>query len=259
MNVLAKKLKTIICDDNDADILALKKVIQDKVDIIGEANSANECLDLMDSEEPDLLLLDIDMPGMSGVELADMVMDFDNPPRIAFITGRDDYAVKAFDLSAIDYVIKPFDIERIEKTLEKTVDSLQKEDTVDIEGTIKKFINEQAKRSVDRLPVKDYKERTIRFINPKDIVFAQRDSRKVNIYTETEVFPTYYTVDKLEDRLKEHGFQKANSGLLVNVDYIEHMIPNGDGSYDLLLKVHKDKMVTVSRSCSKAILTSLSV
>ena len=64
---------------------------------------------------------------------------------------------------------------------------------------------------------------------------------------------------ELEERLKEHGFQKANSGLLVNIDYIEHMIPNGDGSYDLLLKVHKDKMITVSRSCSKAILSSLSV
>jgi DNA-binding LytR/AlgR family response regulator len=259
MTVVTKKLKTIICDDNEADILALKKIIDEDVDIIGEANDANECLELMHKERPDLLLLDIDMPGMSGIELADMIVDFEDPPKIAFITGRDDYAIKAFDISAIDYVVKPFSADRIEKLLEKASSFIEEEKKSNLEDTIRQIINDQQKRATDRLPVKDYKERTIRFIDPAKIIFAQRDSRKVNIYTETEVFPTYYTVDKLEDRLKEHGFQKANSGLLINIDYIEHMIPNGDGSYDLLLKVHKDKMITVSRSCSKAILSSLSV
>lgn len=257
--VTTQKLKTIICDDNEADIIALKKIISEEVDIIGEANDANECLEVMHKEKPDLLMLDIDMPGMSGIELADMIMDFEDPPKIAFITGREDYATKAFDISAVDYVVKPFSKDRIEKTLEKAAVSIAPQAVQGIEETIKQIILEQQKRVNDRLPVKDYKERTIRFIDPKNIIFAQRDSRKVNIYTESEVFPTYYTVDKLEERLKEHGFQKANSGLLVNIDYIEHMIPNGDGSYDLLLKVHKDKMITVSRSCSKAILSSLSV
>ena len=213
----------------------------------------------MDKVEADLILLDIDMPGMNGMQLADIIMDFDNPPMIAFITGREDYAVKAFDLAAVDYVVKPFDLDRIEKTLEKASALINNSKKSDLEDTLRKIINDQNKRSIDRLPVKDYKERTIRFVDPAKIVFAQRDSRKVNIYTENEVFPTYYTVDKLEERLKDHGFQKANSGLLINIDFIEHMIPNGDGSYDLLLKVHKDKMVTVSRSCSKAILSGLSV
>lgn len=259
MAVATKKLRVIICDDNEADILALKKIIKDSVDIIGEASDANECLDVMDKVEADLILLDIDMPGMNGMQLADIIMDFDNPPMIAFITGREDYAIKAFDLAAVDYVVKPFDLDRIEKTLEKASALINNSKKSDLEDTLRKIINDQNKRSIDRLPVKDYKERTIRFVDPAKIVFAQRDSRKVNIYTENEVFPTYYTVDKLEERLKDHGFQKANSGLLINIDFIEHMIPNGDGSYDLLLKVHKDKMVTVSRSCSKAILSGLSV
>jgi DNA-binding LytR/AlgR family response regulator len=259
MAVETKKLRVIICDDNEADILALKKIIKESVDIIGEASDANECLDVMDKVEADLILLDIDMPGMNGMQLADIIMDFDNPPMIAFITGREDYAVKAFDLAAVDYVVKPFDLDRIEKTLEKASELINNSKKSDLEDTLRKIINDQNKRSIDRLPVKDYKERTIRFVDPAKIVFAQRDSRKVNIYTENEVFPTYYTVDKLEERLKDHGFQKANSGLLINIDFIEHMIPNGDGSYDLLLKVHKDKMVTVSRSCSKAILSGLSV
>lgn len=259
MTTATKKLKVIICDDNEADVIALKKVIKDSVNLIGEACDANECLEIMDKENPDLLLLDIDMPGMSGIELASMVMDFEDAPQIAFITGRDDLAIKAFDMSAIDYVKKPFSAERVEQTIEKAIDCMKSGKTKEIEDTIRQLISDQQKRATDRLPVKDYKERTIRFLDPAKIIFAQRDSRKVNIYTDTEVFPTYYTVDKLEERLKDHGFQKANSGLLVNIDFIEHMIPNGDGSYDLLLKVHKDKMITVSRSCSKAILNTLSV
>ena len=117
MTVATKKLRVLICDDNETDILALKKIIKDSVDIVGEAFDANECLEIMDKVEVDLILLDIDMPGMSGMELADMIMDFDNPPMIAFITGREDYAIKAFDLAAVDYVVKPFVLERIEKTI----------------------------------------------------------------------------------------------------------------------------------------------
>jgi DNA-binding LytR/AlgR family response regulator len=197
MAVVTKKLRVIICDDSEADILALKKMIKESVDIIGEASDANECLDVMDKVEADLILLDIDMPGMNGMQLADIIMDFDNPPMIAFITGREDYAVKAFDLAAVDYVVKPFDLDRIEKTLEKASELINNSKKSDLENTLRKIINDQNKRSIDRLPVKDYKERTIRFVDPAKIVFAQRDSRKVNIYTENEVFPTYYTVDKL--------------------------------------------------------------
>jgi DNA-binding LytR/AlgR family response regulator len=262
MTAVRTKLRTIIVDDNPADLLALKKVISEDVDLIGEAGSANECLELLEqNEEVDLLLLDIDMPGMSGVELADMILGYDNPPQIAFITGRTDYAVKAFDLSLLDYVVKPFDRARIEQTLDKAIEHKEAKtySSSNLESAIKVLLEEQNKKSNDRLPVKDYKERTIRFIQPKSIVFAQRDSRKVNIATETETFPTYYTIDKLEERLKNHGFYKANSGLIVNIDFVEHMIPNGDGSYDLILSIRKEELITVSRSCSKAILSKLSV
>lgn len=263
MQTQEKKIKTIICDDNEADILALKKILGTSTEILGEVKTANECLELMEANKPDLLFLDIDMPGMNGIELAAMIMDFEEPPKFAFVTGRDDLAIQAFDYSALDYVVKPFSAERIQKTLDKASSLMTESENQSMEDAIKKIIAEQQSaansRANDRLPVKDYKERTIRFLDPKKIVFAQRDSRKVNIHTETEVFPTYYTVDKLEERLKEHGFQKANSGLLINMDFVEHMIPNGDGSYDLMIKTHKDKTITVSRSCSKSILTSLSV
>lgn len=259
------KLKTIIVEDNPADLMKLKKIIEDSVDIIGEAEDANAALELYENEKPDLMLLDVDMPGISGVELAGMIMNYEEPPQIAFITGRTDFATKAFDLDATDYVVKPFEVERVEKLLEKANEkhnAAQAEEVVDVkdlEAKIRSIVKEQAKLSKDRLPVKDYKERTIRFLNPGEIVFAQRDSRKVNITTEGEVFPTYYTIDKLEARLEDHGFKKANSGLLVNINFVEHMIPNGDGSYDLILRTFKDKSITVSRSCSKAILSSLAV
>ncbi len=256
-----KKITAIVVDDNPGDILTFKKIVKDRVDIIGEANSAAECLELLESLKPDVLFLDIEMPVMSGIELGRMVIDFEEPPQIAFISGNTGFAIEAFEISALDYVVKPFEEERILQTLEKVKHNLESDEPQynDVKSVIDKVIQEQNKLNNDKLPVKDYSERTVRFLDPKNIVFAQRDSRKVNIYTEDESFPTYYTIDKLENRLKDHGFHKASSGVLVNLNYVEHMIPNGDGSYDLILKLYKEKMITVSRSCSKEILSTLSV
>jgi len=257
---MSTKLKTLIVDDNPADLAELKRIIIDEIDLVGEAHDANQCLELLENNKIDLLLLDITLPGMSGVELADMVLGFENPPQIAFITGHSDYAIKAFELSALDYVVKPFEKERIEQTIRKAQGLKEAAgiNTPDLESVVQLLLKEQNKKQNDKLPVKDYKERTIRFISPKSIVFAQRDSRKVNIVTEEESFPTYYTIDKLEERLQSHGFCKANSGFLVNIDFVEHMIPNGDGSYDLILSAYKEEMITVSRPCSKNILSQLS-
>lgn len=256
-----QQITAIVVDDNPGDILNFKKIAGKEVEIIGEANSAAECLELLETKKPDVLFLDIEMPGMSGIELGRMIIDFEEPPQIAFISGNTGFAIDAFEISALDYVIKPFEEERILKTIEKVKANVKAEQDSysDIKSVIDKVIQEQHKLNNDKLPVKDYNERTVRFLDPKAIVFAQRDSRKVNIYTEDETFPTYYTIDKLEARLKDHGFHKASSGVLINLNYVEHMIPNGDGSYDLILKLFKEKMITVSRSCSKEILTTLSV
>lgn len=258
-------IKAIIVDDNPGDIELLKQAIEtiedSSLQLVGEALSADECIDLVDKEEPDLVFLDIDMPAVSGIEIAKMLMNYEKPPLVAFITGRKDFAIKAFELDAIDYVVKPYQKERLTQTIEKARKFMkEKPDTSNIHSMLEELVEERLSSSSAKLAVKDYKERTIRFLNYKDIVFIERKDRRVVIYTEKEEFPTYYTIDKLTHKLTEkYGFHKVNQGAIVNIDFVEHMIPNGDGTYDLLLSVRKSNVLGVSRSFSKSLLASLSL
>lgn len=117
----------------------------------------------------------------------------------------------------------------------------------------------QPKSKSNRIAVKDYKQGSIRLLDPAEIIYIERDGRQVIIHTETNQFPTYFTIDKLEKKLEDLAFYKANQGVLVNIDYIEHMIANGDGSYDLVLKNKPKAQITASRSGAKLILDDLQV
>ena len=118
---------------------------------------------------------------------------------------------------------------------------------------------ELAKHESNKIAVKDYEEGSIRLLSPEQIIYIERESRQVIIYTNEKAFPTYFTIEKLERRLSHCEFYKANKGALINLNYIEHMIPNGDGTYDIVLKDKREAEITASRSGSKAILKDLQI
>ena len=101
---------------------------------------------------------------------------------------------------------------------------------------------ELSKHKSNKIAVKDYEEGSIRLLAPEQIIYVERQSRQVVIHTKEKDFPTYFTIDKLEKRLSHCEFYKANKGALINLNYIEHMIPNGDGTYDIILKDKKESM-----------------
>ncbi|NQY79867.1 MAG: PAS domain-containing protein [Candidatus Caenarcaniphilales bacterium] len=118
---------------------------------------------------------------------------------------------------------------------------------------------ELAKHKSNKIAVKDYEEGSIRLLSPEQIIYIERQSRQVVIHTKEKDFPTYFTIEKLEKRLSHCEFYKANKGALINLNYIEHMIPNGDGTYDIVLKDKREAEITASRSGSKSILKDLQV
>jgi len=113
---------------------------------------------------------------------------------------------------------------------------------------------------LSRLPVRDYEQGTIRLVDPADLVYAQRRDRRVVLHTPTTRFPTYYTITRLRQRLAHAGFFQASASAIINLECVEHLIPNGDGSYDALLRLG-DQMVNVpiSRSRSRELLRLLDV
>jgi PAS domain S-box-containing protein len=118
---------------------------------------------------------------------------------------------------------------------------------------------ESQKGKTNKIAVKDYKEGSVRLLDPYEIFYAERDKRQVVIHTKSEDFPTYLTIEKLYLKLANYGFYKASQSAIVNLNYIEHLIPNGDGTYDIILTGKRSSQITASRAGAKNILADLQI
>lgn len=118
---------------------------------------------------------------------------------------------------------------------------------------------ESQKTKTNKIAVKDYKEGSVRLLDPAQIIYAERDKRQVVIHSIKHAFPTYFTIEKLYNRLSDYGFYKASQSVVVNLNYIEHLIANGDGTYDIILHGKADAQITASRAGAKKILEDLQV
>lgn len=118
---------------------------------------------------------------------------------------------------------------------------------------------ESQKTKTNKIAVKDYKEGSIRLLDPYEIIYADRQKSQVVIHTKTDEFPTYFTIEKLFTRLSNYDFYKASQSALINLNFVEHLIPNGDGTYDIVLQGKRSAQITTSRSGAKNILEDLQI
>jgi len=250
-------IRALIAEDERKALKYLRLLLEQtgRVEVVGEAVNGFDCMRLVEELRPDVLFLDIRMPGMSGMEVAASVLLMEEPPLVVFVTGYSEHALRAFELEAVDYLVKPIDEARVIMTIERLEKLLgQKPQQADALQSLIERLTAQEKTTPRKIPVKDYQEGTIRLLDPQQIIYAERrDDRRVHVCTAEKEFPTYYTVEKLAERLGAFGFFRANSGAIVNLDFIDHVIPNGDGSYDLILKDAQRTDITVSRSRGKAL------
>jgi len=234
--------------------------------VVGVAANGIECLELLDQHEVDVAFLDIEMPELSGLEVAELALDSETPPLIVFITGHDEYAVQAFELTVVDYVVKTDDLDAFEERVNTTLARIEQQlagkrpDYELLRQGIMQLLQQELRPLSHKLPVKDYEEGTVRLLDPETVIYVTREGRQVILHTADKDFPTYFTVTKLSERLTEAGFLRANRGEIINLRFVEHLIPNGDGSYDAILQDNKGNIITtitVSRGRSKALLESL--
>lgn len=250
-------IRALIAEDERKALKYLRLLLEQtgRVEVVGEAVNGFDCMKLVEELRPDVMFLDIRMPGMSGIEVAASALLMEEPPLVVFVTGYSEHALRAFELEAVDYLVKPIDEARVMMTVERLEKMLgQKPQPTDALQALIERLTAQEKTTLRKIPVKDYQEGTIRLLDPSQILYAERRSdRRVHICTAEKEFPTYYTVEKLEERLASLGFFRAHAGAIVNLDFIDHVIPNGDGSYDLILKDAQRTGITVSRSRGKAL------
>lgn len=210
-----------------------------------DAKSGEELLSLQEIYQPDVIFLDIQMPGLSGIEVVRQLQKKGNVPLIVFTTAYYQHAVEAFDLEAVDYLLKPYDENRFKKAMARVRRQLNSRST----GKKRFQSGESISFTSGKLLIENG-ERVV-VLSAEKICFAARSQRIVEIYTETDRIESKMTLLELESKLQGYPFFRCHRSYLVNLEYIQEITPWFNGAYNLILKDKKRSKIPVSRSAAK--------
>lgn len=213
--------------------------------VIGEAESAQEAVELVAEKGPDVVFLDIEMRGMSGCEAAREMLTLPNPPLIIFATAYNEYAIQAFELGAVDYILKPFEPERLAKTVKRIVALKNAGELARAVERLANLLNNKRK-TVPKLPVE--KEGTIRLIDYQDIIFGRASNGYVQLFTAGDTYLYNGTLSELEERLRGEGFLRVHKSYLVNLHRTRGVLPWFKGTYWLVMDDRNQTQIPVSKN-----------
>jgi len=221
MNDSTTKYRTLIADDEQPARDRLKNLLAehaDKVELIGEAQNGLECRDMIDRLKPDLVFLDIQMPGLNGFEVLQQTT---HSPVVIFCTAYDEFALQAFQTNSIDYIVKPVKAERIRKSIEKLDTLKHHSDKQELLRIIESYISQTPKKEITSIPVK-LGDRML-FIRIEEVSYFSAEEKYVNIFTKDgKTYLCDFPLKNLEEKLGE-TFLRIHRSLLVNVSRIREI------------------------------------
>ena len=240
-------LKAFIIDDEEPARQELRYLLEEieGIKIIGEAGHAKEALKFLNNNNCDIVFLDIQMPGMTGLELGEVLQASPSSPLIIFTTAFEEYAVKAFDINAVDYLLKPYDISRLEQAVSK-VKSLANSMKTTTEKNNSAPKEHKQSSSFDRLPVEQNGKTLL--VSQDEIIFAYTQEDTVYIKTHKDSFTGRYTLKELETRLDENVFFRTHRCYIVNLSKVKEITPFFNGTYTLAVNDAQTSQVPVSRN-----------
>lgn len=232
--------KAIIIDDERLARTELKRLLQDhpEIEIIAEAANANEGIEKIGDMSPDLIFLDIQMPGKTGF---DLLAELDRAPQVIFTTAYDEYALKAFEVNALDYLLKPVEPGRLADALQKLEYTEGKELTAIALGS--QGVNRGILGENDQVFVKDGER--CWFVKLNEIRLFESVGNYAKVFFSTHKPLILKSLNALEERLDEKVFFRANRKHIVNLRMIERVEPYFNGG--LLLEIKGGEKIEVSR------------
>jgi two-component system, LytTR family, response regulator len=230
-------MKAIIIDDERLARTELKKLLQEfpEVEIVDEAANAEEGIAKIESQQPDLIFLDIQMPGKTGF---DMLSQLERTPQVIFTTAYDEFALKAFEVNALDYLLKPIEPKRLADAMQKLHFSEQKEVKVEGENFNNSILTES-----DQVFVKDGER--CWFVKLNEIRLFESVGNYAKVFFANNKPLILKSLNALEERLDEKTFFRANRKHIVNLRMIEKIEPYFNGG--LLLELKGGEKIEVSR------------
>jgi two-component system LytT family response regulator len=230
-------MKAIIIDDERLARTELRKLLQDypEVEVVDEAANADEGINKIDTLQPDLVFLDIQMPGKTGF---DMLAELERAPHVIFTTAYDEYALKAFEVNALDYLLKPIEPKRLADAMQKLHVAETKENHI-----IPENFNQSILTEVDQVFVKDGER--CWFVKLSDIRLFESVGNYAKVFFGANKPLILKSLNALEERLDPKTFFRANRKHIVNLRMIDKIEPYFNGG--LLLELKGGEKIEVSR------------
>ncbi len=284
---MATPLTSLIIDDEPLARQELQYLLEaaGDVSVLAQGTNGIEAVDLIRTHKPDVIFLDVRMPGLDGFAVLKKVLALDRKfrlPEVVFATAFDQYAVKAFEVNAVDYLLKPFDAKRVVKTLEKVRTRIAASAAGNGEAASGHAapgdLGTDAAAKLDAL-LRMVEERTAQASGPsagsthnlsksgkvvvraqsrlllvdqKDVCFAAIEDGRISVVTKTvEGDSNCRTLEELMDQLDPEQFWRAHRSFVVNIQHIREVVPWFKSSYQLRMDDRKQTEIPVSRSQTK--------
>jgi len=217
------------------------------VEVVSQAANGIEALAAIDRAAPDLVFLDVQMPGLTGFEVARRLVERPVAPLVIFVTAFDQHAIQAFEVNALDYLLKPVDQARLEQALHRARRRLDSDRPRNdqLERIVRMVQERQGRQSQVAVKVGD----RFLLIQAEDIIFASLADDSINIVTgQVSGLSNYRTLDDLQARLDPDLFWRVHRSHLVNINKIKEIVPWFSRNYILRMKDTKATEIPVSRT-----------
>jgi len=227
-------LRALIVDDEPLARRRLRSLLDAEVDldIVGECEDGAAAVAETRRLDPDLLFLDVQMPGLDGFDVLAALGPSTNPA-VIFVTAYDEYALRAFDVHAVDYLLKPFDRARLRQAIARARAS--RVDVADLTRRLRALVGDvTASRRLERLVVKS--RGRVYFVRVDEIDWIESAGHYLALHVAREEHLIRETLRTLERRLDPDRFVRIHRSIIVNIDRVRHLVPTFHGEYDVELR-----------------------
>ena len=248
------ELKAVLVDDEQLAREELGYLLGQVggVDVIGQAGNGVEAITAIERLRPDVVFLDVQMPGLTGFEVARRLVAGDAPAHIIFVTAYDQHAIEAFEVNAVDYLLKPVEQSRLEVAVDRARRRIATDRSAEgavkaaeLEKIVELLAERQSRR--ERLAIK-VGERFL-LVQAQDIIYASLADEGISVVTSQHAGTSNYrTLDELHERLDPTVFWRVHRSHLVNINKIKEIVPWFSRNYILRMKDEKSTEIPVSRT-----------
>lgn len=245
-----RKIRTLIVDDEPLARRKIRRMLtrDPQVEILGDSANGREAIAAIIAHKPDLVFLDVQMPEIDGFDVLESIPPADMP-FVIFVTAYDQYALRAFEVSAVDYLVKPFDRRRFEKSMQRAKSRLTTERGRDVNQQTLALLEELKARSshVERLVIKAGGRAF--FLKTEEIDWIEAEGKYVRLHAGKESYLLREAIGSMESQLDPKKFPRIHRSTIVNIERVRELQPWFHNEYRVILKDGTELML--SRSCRK--------